>query len=97
MAILKISPQTAFDKSLIKKNEFIRAQYIKWDEPQNGIVASVTDNEIRVLYIPSVGNVTNYFNIFSDEVKKGLWSLSWSNDLKEVIEVKETEEIENDS
>ena len=97
MSILKIFPQVAFDKSLIKKNDFIRAQYSKWDEPQNGIVASVTDNEIRVLYIPSVGNVTNYFNIPSDEVEKGLWSLSWSSDLKEIIGEKETEDTEDDT
>lgn len=97
MSILHNFPQVAFDKSLIKKNDFIRAQYSKWDEPQNGIVASVSDNEIRVLYIPRVGNVTNYFNILSDEVDKGLWSLSLSSDLKEIIEEKETEEVEDDT
>lgn len=84
MSIIIDSTSRSFDKSKIQKGDFIRAKYKKWSESQNGIVASVTDNEIRVLYIPAIANVTNYFNILANEVDEGLWNIEWSTDLQSI-------------
>ncbi len=93
MSILTTSNNTAFDKSKIAKGDLIRAKYNGWDEAINGIVAKVTDSEIRVLYIGTIRNVTNYFTIKAEEVQAGSWEISWSHDLTQT----ETEGENNDA
>ena len=83
MSILTTSTVTAIDTQKIAKGDFIRAKYAAWKKAHNGIVARVTTDEIRVLYIGDGGNVTNYFAITAEEIKDGLWTLSWSADLTE--------------
>lgn len=83
MSILTTSSITAIDTTKIEKGDFIRAKYAAWKKAHNGIVARVSPDEIRVLYIGDGGNVTNYFTITADEIKEGLWTLSWSKDLTE--------------
>lgn len=83
MSILTTSSITAIDTTKIEKGHFIRAKYAAWKKAHNGIVARVSPDEIRVLYIGDGGNVTNYFTITADEIKEGLWTLSWSADLTE--------------
>lgn len=86
MSILTTNTITAIDNSKITKGDFIRAKYSAWEKAHNGIVAGVTSDEIRVLYIGDGGNVTNYFTISADEIEEGLWELAWSSDLTEVQE-----------
>lgn len=86
MSILTTSNITAIDSSKIAKGDFIRAKYSAWEKAHNGIVAGVTPDEIRVLYIGDGGNVTNYFTIAADEIEDGLWELAWSSDLTDVQE-----------
>lgn len=93
MSILKQNTATAFDNTAIHKGDLIRAKYQTWDKAQNGIVARVADEEIRVLYIPEAKNVTNYFIIKADEVSDGKWDISWSHDLTKT----ETEGEDNDA
>lgn len=83
MSVLTTSTITAIDTAKIAKGDFIRAKYAAWKKAHNGIVAKVTADEIRVLYIGDGGNVTNYFTITADEIKDELWTLSWSEDLTE--------------
>lgn len=94
MSILKESNAVAFDGTAIKKGDFIRAKYHKWEKAQNGIVAGVTESEIRVLYIPDAKNVTNYYTIAASEVEAGRWEIKWSADLTDIEE--ETDEGDED-
>lgn len=93
MSILTTSTEKAFDKAKIAKGDLIRAKYAGWDEAVNGIVARVEDTEIRVLYVGTITNVTNYFTINADEVSGGKWGISWSHDLTKT----ETEGEDNDA
>ena len=86
MALLTTSSVTAIDTTAIAKGDLIRAKYTAWDSAINGVVASVTDKLIRVLYIGTGGNVTNYFVITADELEDGLWEVSWSADLTTINE-----------
>lgn len=96
MSILTTSSITAIDTEKIAKGDFIRAKYSAWQKAHNGIVAGVTHEEIRVLYIGDGGNVTNYFTITADEIKEGLWEISWSSDLTEMHEEMPEEQEEGD-
>ena len=93
MSILTTSTEKAFDKAKIAKGDLIRAKYAGWDEAVNGIVARVEDTEIRVLYVGTITNVTNYFTIKADVVSDGKWDISWSHDLTKT----ETEGEDNDA
>lgn len=93
MSILTTNTEKAFDKAKIAKGDLIRAKYAGWDEAVNGVVARVEDTEIRVLYVGTITNVTNYFTIKADEVSDGKWDISWSHDLTKT----ETEGEDNDA
>lgn len=93
MSILTTSTEKAFDKTKIAKGDLIRAKYAGWDEAMNGIVASVKDSEIRILYVGTITNVTNYFTIKAEEVSDGKWEITWSHDLATT----ETEGEDNDA
>lgn len=93
MSILTTSTEKAFDKTKIAKGDLIRAKYAGWDEAMNGIVASVKDSEIRVLYVGTITNVTNYFTIKAEEVNDGKWEIIRSHDLTTT----ETEGEDNDA
>lgn len=85
MSLITDNISRAIDTTLIKKGDVIRARYHKWTEAHNGIVAAVTETEIKVLYIPDIGNVTNYFSLTAAEIDGGLWEVSWSSDLQTVL------------
>ncbi|MCD8308893.1 MAG: DUF5026 domain-containing protein [Clostridia bacterium] len=92
MSILTTGSTAAvFDKDKVAKGDFIRAKYSGWDETVNGLVAKVTDTEIRVLYIGTIRNVTNYYTILADEVENGYWDISVSSDFSEVVTSDEDE------
>lgn len=84
MALITANTSNGFDTTAIQKGDFIRAQYTRWQQPQNGIVASVTASSIHVLYLTAIGNVSNFFTIYATEVERGLWTIQWSHDLAEV-------------
>lgn len=84
MPLIKESSVRAFDTAAIHKGDLIRAQYRTWPEPRNGLVAGVSEQEITVLYLPGLGNVSNYFPIEAEEVHAGSWSILWSADLETV-------------
>lgn len=84
MPLIKESSVRAFDTAAIHKGDLIRAQYHTWPEPRNGLVAGVSEQEITVLYLPGLGNVSNYFPIKAEEAAAGRWSILWSADLETV-------------
>ena len=49
-----------------------------------GIVTKVEDARVIVLFLPGLGNVSNYFPIAASEVAAGLWTVAWSTDLETV-------------
>lgn len=84
MPLIKDSSIKAFDLDAIHKGDLIRAQYQTWPEPRNGVVAAASEKELAVLYLPGLGNVSNYFPITASEVEAGLWAVKWSNDLERI-------------
>ena len=92
MAIIKSITTDVFDVSAVKKNDFIRARHKSWakDDVVNGLVASVSEKEIIVAYLPEVRNVRSHFFIPVTEVVDGQWSIIISKDLTESEEFKIT-------
>lgn len=84
MALMKESSIQAFDTTAIHKGDLVRAQYHTWPEPRNGLLASVNENRLTVLFLPGLGNVSNYFPITAEEVSAGLWTVLWSSDLETI-------------
>lgn len=71
----------------IHKGDLIRAKYSLWgdaEEPRNGQVASVTRDEIRVIWQPGIRNVTNFFVIPATEAAAGLWTVKWTSDMETI-------------
>lgn len=83
MSLITHSEVNAFDAQSIGKGDFVRIKYKTWSEYINGIVAQVTDTEIRAFYIADVANVTNYVIIPIDAAVNGDWDITWSHDLTE--------------
>ena len=83
MSLITQSEVAAFDVKSIKKSDFIRVKYKTWSSYINGIVAQVTESEIRAFYIADVANVTNYVIIPINSVVNGDWKIAWSHDLDE--------------
>lgn len=82
MSLIKENTTKIFDVDAIHKGDLIRAQYRTWPEPRNGVITAVSGKELAVLYLPGLGNVSNYFLVAASEVEAGLWSVKWSSDLE---------------
>lgn len=81
MSLIIDSTEKVFDTASIHKGDLIRAKYSTWDEPRNGIVTAVSEDKLTVLFLPGLGNVTNYFVILASEVAAAKWAVRWSTDL----------------
>lgn len=92
MSLLKESAIKAFDTTAVHVGDLVRAQYHTWPEPRNGVIASVNEQELAVLYLPGLRNVSNYFPIAAAEVADGKWTVIWSSDLKTIQEEGAAEE-----
>ena len=84
MPLIKEGSIRTFDTEVIHKGDLVRAQYHTWPEPRNGLLASVSEERLTVLFLPGLGNVSNYFPISAAEVAVGLWKVRWSSDLETV-------------
>lgn len=84
MPLIKEGSIRTFDTEVIHKGDLVRAQYHTWPEPRNGLLASVNEERLTVLFLPGLGNVSNYFPISAAEVAAGLWKVRWSSDLETV-------------
>jgi hypothetical protein len=71
MPLITDSTEKVFDITSVHKGDLIRAKYSGWDEPRNGIVTAVSEDKLTVLFLPGLGNVTNYFVILAAEVEAG--------------------------
>lgn len=89
MPLITDTINKVFDKASVHKGDLIRAKHVTWDEPRNGIVTTVSDNKLTVLFLPGLGNVTNYFTILASEVETGKWTVRWTTDM-EIINTEDT-------
>lgn len=82
MPIIKDSTEKIFDPEYVQKGNLINAKRAGWTEPKNGIITAATDDQLTVLMLPGIGNVTNYFIIPASEVVGGeTWELLWTKDM----------------
>jgi len=84
MPLITDSTEKVFDITSVHKGDLIRAKYSTWDEPRNGIVTAVSEDKLTVLFLPGLGNVTNYFVILAAEVEAGKWTVRWTTDLETI-------------
>jgi hypothetical protein len=84
MPLIIDATSKVFDKASVHKGDLIRAKHETWDEPRNGIVTAVSDKKLTVLFLPGLGNVTNYFTILASEVAAGKWTVKWTTDMETI-------------
>ena len=84
MPLITDSTEKVFDISSVHKGDLIRAQYNGWDEPRNGIITAVSEDKLTVLFLPGLGNVTNYYAILAAEVEASKWTVRWTTDLETI-------------
>ena len=65
------NPTNVFDTEEIQRGTLIYAKHKSWSKGEQGFVVSVTGNKVTVQYPPQIGNVTNHFFIYADEVANG--------------------------
>lgn len=97
MSLLISENGKVFDTEAVKKGFLISAKHKSWSEPKNGIISSVSPDELRVLYCPGIANVTRFFFIVASEVEAGQWELRWSEDMTDIEEYKPEEVQQNDA
>lgn len=95
MSLLISENGKVFDTEAVKKGFLISAKHKSWAEPKNGIISSVSPDELRVLYCPGIANVTRFFFIVASEVETGQWELRWSEDMTDIKEYK-PEKVQHD-
>jgi hypothetical protein len=81
MPLITDSTEKVFDTASVHKGDLIRAKYQTWSEARNGLITAVSESKLAVLFLPGLGNVTNYFTIQASEVGSGKWAVLWSSDL----------------
>lgn len=86
-----------FNTEAVQKGFLVSAKHKCWDEPKNGIISSVTPDELRILYCPGIANVTRFFFVRASEVDEGQWELRWSEDMTSIEEYKPEEVRQDDA
>jgi hypothetical protein len=84
MPLITDTISKVFDKASVHKGDLIRAKHETWDEPRNGIITAVSDDKLTVLFLPGLGNVTNYYTILASEVEAGKWTVRWTTDMETI-------------
>lgn len=79
--MLLIDPtQKVIDTAEIGKGTLIYAKHRSWDKGQTGIVTTVSEKQIRVMFLPDIQNVLNHFHITAADLEAGVWEVRYSND-----------------
>ncbi len=84
MPLITDSTEKVFDTTSVHKGDLIRAKYSGWDKPRNGIITAVSEEKLTALFLPGLGNVTNYYTILATEVQAGKWAVRWTTDLETI-------------
>lgn len=80
----------------IGRGSLISAKNKTWDKAQSGIVTEVTTDTITVLFLPETQNIQNHFTIQAEAIEKGMWTIRYSSDGMETVNVYEGS-VENGS
>lgn len=80
----------------IGRGSLISAKNKTWDKAQSGIVTEVTADTITVLFLPETQNIQNHFAIQAGAIEKGMWTIRYSSDGMETVNVYEGS-VENGS
>ena len=78
------------------RGSLISAKNKTWDKAQSGIVTEVTADTITVLFLPETQNIQNHFVIPAEAIEKGMWTIRYSSDGMETVNVYEGS-VENGS
>lgn len=73
----------------IGRGSLISAKNKTWDKAQSGIVTEVTADTITVLFLPETQNIQNHFVIPAEAIEKGMWTIRYSSDGMETVNVYE--------
>ena len=74
----------------IGRGSLISAKNKTWDKAQSGIVTEVTADTITVLFLPETQNIQ------TEAIEKGMWTIRYSSDGMETVNVYEGS-VENGS
>lgn len=77
----------------ICRGSLISAKNKTWDKAQSGIVTEVTSDAITVLFLPETQNIQNHFVIQAEAIEKGMWSIRYSSDGMETVNLCEGGEV----
>ena len=80
----------------IGRGSLISAKNKTWDKAQSGIVTEVTTDTITVLFLPETQNIQNHFAIQAEAIEIGMWTIRYSSDGMETVNVYEGS-VENGS
>lgn len=95
MLLVNIEKST-FNTAEIQRGTLVCAKHQTWEEGQPGIVTDVSEDLIRVQYLPFIKNVLNHYFIPVSEVVNGEWEIRYSPDgLESVLEYPLAEEEED--
>ena len=86
-AITVTNERTEFIPEMIMKRGFIRAKYWSWEEHRNGLISFAGKDFIRVLFQTGIHTAMSYYTIKIDEVKKGLWEITYSPDFEHFYKI----------
>ena len=75
----------AFNLEIIRRSGFIVAKHFSWKNSRNGLVTFATPQRLTVLFQTRANSATSYFVIEAAEVANDEWTITYSNDLTEVI------------
>ena len=73
----------------IGRGSLISAKNKTWDKAQSGIVTEATVDTITVLFLPETQNIQNHFVIQAEAIEKGMWTIRYSSDGMETVNVYE--------
>ena len=71
----------------IGRGTLISAKNKTWDKAQSGIVTEVDTASITVLFLPDTQNIQNHFVIQAEAIDKGMWTIRYSSDGMETVEL----------
>ena len=83
------NPTNVFDTEEIQRGTLIYVKHKSWSKGEQGFVVSVTGNKVTEQYQPQIGNVTNHFFIYADEVANGDWEIRYSKDMQTIVKYPE--------
>ena len=89
--LIKSETTQYYDTEEIKCGMLLYAKHRTWDKGERGFITYVDKALIIVQYYPGIGNVTNHFKLYAQEVVAGEWEIRWSDDLRDINEYPEPE------